>query len=196
MSEFMEIEFKNILTKPEYEQLIKHFNLQPGNCFTQLNIYFDTKDNKLQKNKMALRTRILTNKIELTLKMPQLKGILETTDSINNEDLKKLLNEHQLIRGHVYQKLQSLNINEQFYEIARFETIRFEFSYLDNIIAIDKSVYYDHTDYEIELETKDYDYGKKVFTDLLESLNIKRNKPKNKIIRVLEYKKSLNNQRF
>src|SRR5690554_197771 len=196
MSEFIEIEFKNILSKDEYDKVISYFNLQPEDCFEQLNIYYDTKDLILNKNKMALRTRIINNTVELTLKQKTTKSTLETTDYITRDELNKLLKEHVIVNGAVIKKLNILNIDIKLYEIARLKTIRYEIDYFDNIIALDKSIYYNKVDYEIELETKNYDYGKKVFNDLLKTLNIKRLVPKYKIARAFEYKKSLNNQRF
>ncbi|HEY8364050.1 MAG TPA: CYTH domain-containing protein [Haloplasmataceae bacterium] len=190
MSEFKEIEFKNVLTEEEYEKLVKYFKLTDQDCFEQLNIYFDTKDLELHKKKIALRTRIKNDAIELTLKQKTSTCMLETTDLITFSDLDILLLNHTLPKGEVLSKLETLNIYESLYEIARLKTIRYEFEYLDNLIALDKSLYYGFVDYEIELETKDYDYGKSVFLKLLSIFNITRNKPKNKIERAFQYKKS------
>ena len=51
-----EIEFKTLITKEQYEKLLKDFNLE-NNIFTQTNYYFDTEDAKLLQEKTVLRIR-------------------------------------------------------------------------------------------------------------------------------------------
>ncbi|QVK17234.1 CYTH domain-containing protein [Mycoplasmatota bacterium] len=191
MSQNLEIEFKNSLTKTEYEKIIDHFNPLPESMIKQVNIYFDTKDLILKKQKTALRARIKKQTIELTLKQKQKVGILETTDIITENDLSDIIQHHKLNKGEVFNKLQELEINDALYELASLTTYRYEIPYLGNLIAIDKSFYYNHWDYEIELETNEYNNGKKIFQELLASFKIPRIKTKNKIVRAYNYKKNL-----
>ena len=62
-----EIEFKTLITKEQYEKLLKDFNLE-NNIFTQTNYYFDTEDAKLLQEKTVLRIRHKNNSYKLTKK--------------------------------------------------------------------------------------------------------------------------------
>lgn len=53
----IEIEFKNMLTKEEYELLLTHFQVGKEDLFEQENHYFDTSDFALKANHSALRIR-------------------------------------------------------------------------------------------------------------------------------------------
>lgn len=191
MTQYLEIEFKNSLTKEEYEKLLNHFNPLPNSLIKQVNIYLDTKDLILRQRKNALRVRIKDQVIELTLKQKQNIGILETTDIITEETLTEIFKHHKLIKGEVLNKLKELEIKNDLYEIASLTTYRYEIPYLNNLLALDKSIYFNHCDYEIELETEEYDYGKKVFQELLDTFNIPKKKTQNKIVRAYNYKKNL-----
>ena len=48
MSETIEIEFKNMLTKEEYEILLKKFKVEEKQIISQKNHYFDTPDFELK----------------------------------------------------------------------------------------------------------------------------------------------------
>ena len=43
MSTNLEIEFKNMLSESEYEQLLNHFSISEEQIWIQKNVYFDTK---------------------------------------------------------------------------------------------------------------------------------------------------------
>lgn len=191
MTQFREIEFKNFLTKQEFELLINYFKLSPRDLESQTNIYFDTSDFALAKQKKALRIRLKAQEIELTLKEAVVKANLEITDYLQTNDVELIFKTHTLPDGDVKKRLKLLNISMEFYKIAELTTERYEFKFGDDLIALDKSFYYDHIDYEIELETNNYDLGKKNFYELLKKFQITPNPPKHKIIRALEYKKSL-----
>lgn len=70
MTQQIEIEFKNNLTKTEYTNLLKNLNLSENDCYTQENHYYDTTDWKLKNKHSALRIRLFTSSAELTLKTP------------------------------------------------------------------------------------------------------------------------------
>lgn len=42
MSQNLEIEFKNMLTKAEYERILHEFHIGQDDIFTQENLYFDS----------------------------------------------------------------------------------------------------------------------------------------------------------
>ena len=59
MSQQMEIEFKNLLTKEEYTRLLTYFNIGPEQIVHQENHYFDTPNYDLKNAASGLRIRIL-----------------------------------------------------------------------------------------------------------------------------------------
>ena len=68
----LEIEFKTLLTKEEYDSLRDFFKEQPP--IRQTNHYIDTPDQAIRNHQMALRIRTLADRAELTLKVPQEAG--------------------------------------------------------------------------------------------------------------------------
>src|SRR5690606_35990657 len=81
MSQEIEIEFKNILTKDEYEKLLKEFNIEQQMIIRQTNHYFDTPDWHLRKLSSGLRIRETKSKTVCTLKEKTSQNThLETTD--------------------------------------------------------------------------------------------------------------------
>ena len=63
-----EIEFKNLLTKLEFQSLVGALGLTSTDFQSQTNYYFDTPDNYFKEKKMGFRLRVLPNRNELTLK--------------------------------------------------------------------------------------------------------------------------------
>ncbi len=189
MSQELEIEFKNLLSISEYNQFINYFNLEEKLPTKQKNIYFDTVCHELTNRVYALRARIKTDAIELTLKIPQTKGILEITDIISQAELGKLLNSNILPNGFVKSKLEEVKITSPLIHLATLVTYRREYKFDQFIIALDKSVYYDCTDYEIEVECENYQDGLNYFNQLLKQFSIPKRRTKPKILRAFEYKK-------
>ncbi|HES5871282.1 TPA: CYTH domain-containing protein, partial [Streptococcus pyogenes] len=60
----LEIEYKTLLTKNEYNRLL--FQMKHVTPVTQTNYYIDTKAFDLKANKMSLRIRTFANSAELT----------------------------------------------------------------------------------------------------------------------------------
>ena len=65
----LEIEYKTLLDKEEYQSLLPLF--ADTELVVQTNHYIDTPDQLMSKEKMALRVRTFTDQAELTLKVPE-----------------------------------------------------------------------------------------------------------------------------
>ena len=65
----LEIEYKTLLDKEEYQSLLPLF--ADTELVVQTNHYIDTPDQLMRKEKMALRVRTFTDQAELTLKVPE-----------------------------------------------------------------------------------------------------------------------------
>jgi len=168
MSTNLEIEFKNLLTKAEYEQLLNFFSLDEQAAVLQKNIYFDTAKKQLKAQRAALRIRIKANTYELTLKTKVPEGALEINQKITERDYLCMISEGFLIKGGVYDGLVKLGVNPvELQEIAKLTTKRIEFPYESGTLFLDESRYGSEVDYEVEYEALDYNRGGKTFRNFL-----------------------------
>lgn len=178
-----EIEFKNILTKEEYNRLVKKFNI--NNYFSQTNNYFDTSSFDISKQKCALRVREKNDTFEFTLKVKKIDHVLEHNQFITEKEFKDLKINNVIPTGLVKDILNSLtlDINDIHY-ITSLTTKRAEIEYKDGLLVFDESSYSDQIDYELEYEVSDYNKGLLIFKNLLIENNIpKSNKTINKVER-------------
>ncbi|MFP7295794.1 CYTH domain-containing protein [Neobacillus niacini] len=189
MSETIEIEFKNLLTKMEYDHLLTTFNVKEEDIVTQKNHYFDTPEFALKKSGSALRIREKYNHYELTLKQPAALGLLETTQQISANEFQTAIQHHIFPKGIVHDRIEQLSIAlNQFNCFGSLTTKRAEFRYKEGILVLDHSLYLNTEDYEIEYEVEDFQAGQLVFQELLKQYNIPLRKTQNKIARFYHQK--------
>ena len=62
MATNLEIEFKNMLTEQEYQQLLNKFSINEEQLWTQKNVYFDTPTGQLKKLEAALNLKNKTSR--------------------------------------------------------------------------------------------------------------------------------------
>ena len=194
MAKELEIEYKNLLTKLEYQNLLEITNLTKENIHEQTNIYFDTKNGILKEKRQGLRIRLLPQKIEFTLKVPQKNTYLEITDILNVFDLDKSLEEQiDLSKSEVLNYLANENILvTDLKEIGSLTTKRAEKKLDQNtLLVLDESHYYGVTDYELEMEVLDSTIGQKTFENFLAENNIPVRPAKKKIARMFERKQQI-----
>ncbi|MBM7571544.1 CYTH domain-containing protein [Aquibacillus albus] len=184
MAQEIEIEFKNLLTKQEYDQLRSTFNLENVTPIKQTNHYFETKDFKLKNKGAALRIREKNNLWQLTLKEPHEEGLLETHDPLTEEEAKSWLDGSIIPKPHVAKQLNQLGIDfATLHYGGALTTHRLETYYKDTVVVLDYSTYNGKVDYELELEAKDKVYGENIFQELLVNNRIAKRKAPNKIER-------------
>jgi uncharacterized protein YjbK len=184
LSQTLEIEFKNLITKSEYEKIKTHFQLNTAEFFTHENHYFDTQTFRLKQKRMALRIRKKGDYFELTLKQPAHEGLLETNQVLTTKQAHLALTESIIPGGEIAQLLhtQAIDINSiRFF--GTLTTIRAEWEYRNGLLVLDRSYYLNTEDYELEYEVTDFKEGQKSFLDLLASLEIPIRKTENKIKR-------------
>lgn len=189
MSETIEIEFKNLLTKVEYENLLKTFNVERKDIIKQSNHYFDTPDFALKNLGSALRIREKNNSFELTLKQPAAVGLLETTQHLSRIEFQAVIQQQIFPKGIVQERIKQLKI--AFNKIVYFGSLttkRSEFPYKEGLLVLDHSFYLNTEDYEIEYEVKDFQSGQLVFQELLKQYDIPIRKTQNKIARFYQQK--------
>lgn len=184
MPQEIEIEFKNLLTKAEFNKLYIAFNMESVPEIQQVNHYFETKDFQLKQHGAALRIREKNGQYQSTLKQPQGEGLLETHDYLTEQEANSWLQGSITLGPEISKQLQELGISAAALTYGgSLETIRREKSYNDTIIVLDKSKYSDVTDYELELEAQSYAHGERVFSTILTENDIAKRKTPNKIQR-------------
>ena len=193
MSTQIEKEFKNLLTKEEYEQLLVHYQLDESAAIHQTNTYYDTDDCQLQSLKMGLRIRTYDNDAELTLKvLLQENEQLEITDALSLVEANQLISDKKIKNaGHVASMLKKETIDlDRLKPVGQLSTVRHTFSGEGGVYFLDKSYYQDQKDYELEFETEDLEKGLILFNTFLTHHEIKKRKTTQKIQRALQYPNS------
>ncbi|MTT30581.1 CYTH domain-containing protein [Terrilactibacillus sp. BCM23-1] len=189
MKQEIEIEFKNMLNKDEFHHLCQAFNITAAGFKKQTNYYFDTETFELRKKQTALRIREKKDQFVLTLKQPHPKGILETHQSLTNQEAKQMIESGQLPTGDVSLLLVENNlITQPLKSLGALLTYRAQFPYLNGELFLDHSLYLGIEDFELEYEAKERHEGKNTFTQLLNQFGIPERSTLNKIVRFYKYK--------
>lgn len=189
MSQNIEIEFKNMLTRQEYEKLLKAFNINENQIFSQENHYFDTVDFALKERGSALRIRKKGTGFELTLKQPAEVGLLESNQNITAEEASKAQQLGILPSGLISNLLENIEIPiSQLKYFGSLTTNRVELPYKNGVLVLDHSIYLKTEDYEIEYEVENFQKGQEIFNTLLIQYEIPYRKTDNKIRRFYQQK--------
>ncbi|WP_074035073.1 CYTH domain-containing protein [Exiguobacterium sp. AT1b] len=189
MTQEVEIEFKSMLKKDEYEKLIQAYKLE-DQVRWQANDYFDTPSFQLKKQGAALRIREKKHGQVLTLKQPNEVGLLETHASITEEEAEDLFKYGIIHDDQMKQALAPFQLNAALEHLGRLETNRAEHQTEDGLLVLDESHYLETTDYEIEFEVTNEEAGKRAFERLLAEHGLPYRPAKNKIVRFMELKMS------
>lgn len=176
MSTNLEIEAKATLSKEDYDKLISNFDA--SKIYRQINCYYDTKDRQIVKKKCGLRTRVINDKTELTLKIPEAVGKTEINQQISNKELQNLNKYNIFPYGEVKQFLESkLDLDLDCIKLLGFLiTDRLDITYKNTLISIDKSEYNSIIDYEIECEAPSMDIAENSLKEFLTKYQIEYKK--------------------
>ena len=188
MSQQMEIEFKNLLTKEEYTRLLTYFNIGPEQIVHQENHYFDTPNYDLKNAASGLRIRILPHHIECTLKERSSENVhLETTDMLTADIAAQMIRGLTFEAPSVEQRLLEMNVNiAELQLFGSLTTNRVELEYEGGLLVLDHSFYLQCEDYEVEYETNDEHTGFSIFEQFLTNHKIEKRYAKKKIARFTE----------
>lgn len=184
-----EIEFKNLLTKQEFELFISYFQVEDKDFRSQTNYYFDTQDNFFKDNRMGFRLRVLSNQNELTLKRPIEEHVMEeNTVHISDKERDAIITKASFPS---IPFMEQFNLDSPFICIGTLQTNRVQVPFENGILFLDHSIYSQTEDFEVEYESSDVKYGEKVFLDLLDSHNIPIRHTDKKIARLVKYNNML-----
>lgn len=186
----IEKEFKNLLTKEQYEAIAGDYQSVFTKNVTQTNSYYDY-ESLLQKHKMALRIRIVKGKEtgEITLKIPQSSlEVLEYTEVLPVDILNAYNHDKQFtLPTSLQEALEDKGITLQTVnQTALLTTHRLEGALSENEwLVLDESHYNGKVDYEMEMEVRSLELGEPVFLGILEKYKIERRQAESKIKRAL-----------
>ncbi|MCA0983794.1 CYTH domain-containing protein [Halobacillus yeomjeoni] len=189
MSQEIEIEYKNLLMMEEYDQIHRFLPFNSVELFEQTNYYFETADLKLREQGSALRIRKKNTRWTLTLKQPHEDGLLETHDTLTDEEANLWIQNKPMDKPHVSRQLQELGVDLGDLEfLGSLTTRRKELEYEGTTVVLDHSLYYDREDYELEVEAPSQSKGTEVFQKILKECKIPQRKTDNKIKRFYDAK--------
>ncbi len=186
----IEKEFKNLLTKEQYESIAGDYQSVFTKDVTQTNSYYDY-EGLLQQHKMALRIRIVEGKEtgEITLKIPQSSlEVLEYTEVLPIDILNAYNHDKQFaLPTSLQETLENKGITLQTVnQTALLTTHRLEGGLSENEwLVLDESHYNGKVDYEMEMEVRSLELGEPVFLGILETYQIERRQAESKIKRAL-----------
>ena len=187
MTHEIEIEFKNMLTKEQYDLLLQHFHIQPEQIKYQVNHYFDTESWHLKQLMSGLRIRQIGDRFECTLKEKTTDNAhLETTDPLTQDQAEQLLNGAPFHTPSVRERLEALQIPiDQLKLFGSLATNRVELNYKGGNLVFDHSIYMHQDDYEVEYEAVDETTGQLIFDEFLAAHDIQKNIAPKKIARFM-----------
>ena len=187
MSQQIEIEIKNLLTKAQYEQLLRAFSIRDEQIHKQINHYFDTPEQHLKNLASGLRIRIFDHAIECTLKEKSAEHQhLETTDMLTTAQAEEMLAGKSIPAPSVVARLQQLQVPmEHLHMFGSLTTNRVEIPYKGGTLVFDHSFYLQCDDYEVEYETNNETFGKNIFQQFLTEFDIKPQQTPKKIARFM-----------
>ncbi len=199
MKQELEIEYKNLLTEDEYQEILEneYLKLKKGKDYqkiSQTNHYFDTKEKDLRKQGAALRIRTHDYNNELTFKVPSHDFLMEsnfTLDKIQTEYIlnKESLKISELTSQQIELNLKNIDLDSVFFHFNSFSTLRYEKKDKQNLLVLDQSFFQNKSmDYELEVEGENPEDAKEYFNLILNKYSIPLRPALPKIARAEENK--------
>lgn len=197
MQKELEVEYKSLLTKEKYEELLVYFNQialkQP--VYEQTNYYFDDEVGTLSRAGITVRLRYKEGAWERTIKLasPSTNDTLYTTSIEQNELITEKEARSCMKHGYSPSKEVRMLLQEhangpitQLFCMGDLTTKRQDFLFYGDIISLDKNTYNGVVDYELEWETTNHLFVP--FT--LKQLSVEPKNAKGKRKRFLKTKKT------
>ena len=189
----LEVEFKNLLTVTEYDELRQAYPF--GQPFLQQNYYFDTPDRLLQQAHCGLRIRLFVDYAEQTLKVPApvttpaRHQLYEITDRLTLKQAAQLLDQHQiLMTDQSILALANYKLDPRRLKLIGQGTTKRQIAKLPvGDLTIDRTSYPNgRQDFELELETSEPIQANNFYRDLLQQHQIPQRPQLNKVARAVK----------
>ena len=143
--ETVEYEERVLITEDDYNQVIKDIKKEglPITNLIILNIYLDNGNEDIYKNGQMLRIRATNGKDEeLTLKIRNADG--------STREINETVESHPLIDKELRGNFKDYK------EVTRLTTERIEVKYNDYLLVVDKNMYGDVIDFDLEIEANSH----------------------------------------
>ncbi|HJH10936.1 MAG TPA: CYTH domain-containing protein [Metalysinibacillus jejuensis] len=180
-----EIEFKNMITKEEYDQLLQDFNVRPTAIQQLANAYFDTPDFAIKALRSALRIRQHNDAYTCTLKQATSANTsTEINIAISEAQAHALKSEMTTLPTAIATPLAEQGIDiAQITCFGTLRTARVELPYKGGLLVFDHTFYLQQEDYEVEYETEDEREGQLIFQQFLQKYQLPVRHAQKKIAR-------------
>ena len=140
----------------------------------------------ITKTKMALRIRTLSDRAELTLKVPQEAGHFEYNQALTFDQVEAFLSKKKIPKGEISNFLTNLGIPLAALDVwGSLETERREKKIPKGLLAFDRSRYNSIEDYELEMEV-DTASDETYFHEFLKEKQIEYKPAKSKVARLAQ----------
>ncbi len=164
MNEHIEIEYKILISKNVFQQILNDYTIQED--YIQTNYYFTHP--LLQQKRYMLRIREKKDQFEMTLKRPHAQHNIETNISLTKQDMEEIL-QHQPFSNQITDILKEENIPiTQLQQEFSLTTHRYDIHLLEGILSLDENTYLDSCDYELEFEVYDEKKGYEAFLKIID----------------------------
>ena len=165
MIQNIEKEYKVLLTEFQYQQLVSL--LSPNQPVKQTNYYYDTVDHQIQNKKGAMRIREKDGKYIFTLKIRKSDDSLFEYEKIVQANDPSVFFDNDII-----QLLNKYGLSGPFQQIGYMTTYRSLCIRENAEICLDRNIYKNKTDYEIEYEYKKEHDGLSIFEAILHKVGL------------------------
>jgi len=173
MSTNIEIEVKTLICQKDYEAILKFFEHEKREAVEQTNYYIDTKNADLKRHEVSLRIRRL-NGFVMTLKTPLSEGLLEKSQLISESEFDNYINNNVFPEGSISEFIERLYIEpSSLIPLAELHTNRVNIPYKGYLLAVDKNMYAQEVDYELEMEGSSVEKARFFLEEICEQVGIK-----------------------
>ncbi|WP_413382374.1 CYTH domain-containing protein [Alkalihalobacillus sp. 1P02AB] len=126
------------------------------------------------------------------MKQPHKVGLLETHQSLTEQQFQTFRSQAKLPPGDVVNQLEELDIKiEDLHFLGTLQTKRLEITYNEGSLCLDQSFYLGVTDYEVEFEGQTLEHANETLEMILQSVQLQPLPAKNKVQRFFERKQLL-----
>lgn len=183
MSEEIEIEYKAMLQKEQFEAILAAYPF-PNEAIVQTNHYFETDDFALREANAALRIREISENYVITLKQAKTNHVLETHDTITAKMFTAWTKGEIIYPPAINKALTELGIESaNLTYVGALTTKRYTFEKDKVHYCLDESHYAGITDYELEIEESTFGSAIDIFLKIIGEFAIEEVVSETKIAR-------------